>query len=114
RADWFLLDSRSVRHAAVGLFCCGLCLYLTLALFLPLLLQLEAAIAGACILTSGTLVLLLSALHALLRHSRISRISRRSRSEPSQALYENDSAQPGAEIHREFSFPPSLEGKSQA
>ncbi|XP_033367420.1 transmembrane protein 221-like [Parus major] len=29
RADWFLLDSRSVRHAAIGLFCCGVCLYLT-------------------------------------------------------------------------------------
>uniref|UniRef100_A0A803W3A9 Uncharacterized protein n=1 Tax=Ficedula albicollis TaxID=59894 RepID=A0A803W3A9_FICAL len=29
RADWFLLDSRSVRHAALGLFCCGVCLYLT-------------------------------------------------------------------------------------
>ncbi|NWH42241.1 TM221 protein, partial [Chloropsis hardwickii] len=117
RADWFLLDSRSVRHAAVGLFCCGVCLYLTgksLALFLLLLFQLEAAIAGACILTSGTLLLLLSALHALLRYSQISQISRRSRSEPPQALYENDSAQPGLEIHREFSFPPSLEGKSHS
>ncbi|XP_053822229.1 transmembrane protein 221 [Vidua chalybeata] len=124
RADWFLLDSRSVRHAAIGLFCCGVCLYLTaLALFMLLLLELEAAIASSCILTSGILVLLISVLHALLRASHISRISRISRgSEPAQALYENDSAQPGhgsdlkgnrPEIPREFSFPPSLERKSQ-
>ncbi|NXM12185.1 TM221 protein, partial [Ploceus nigricollis] len=127
RADWFLLDSRSVRHTAIGLFCCGLCLYLTgksLALFMLLLFELEAAIASACILTSGILVLLLSVLHALLRASRISHISQISQgSEPSQALYENDSAQPSdldknaarprPEIHREFSFPPFLEGKSQ-
>ncbi|NXA01738.1 TM221 protein, partial [Nesospiza acunhae] len=129
RALWFLLDSRSVRHAAIGLFCCGLCLYLTgksLALFMLLLFELEAGIASACILTSGILVLLISLLHALLRASHISQISRISRgSEPSQALYENDSAQPDLdknsaapprprpEIHREFSFPPFLEGKSQ-
>ncbi|NWS32728.1 TM221 protein, partial [Polioptila caerulea] len=125
RADWFLLDSRSVRHAAIGLFCCGVCLYLTgksLALFMLLLFEPEAAIASACILTSGILVLLITVLHALLRASQISRISRRSRSEPSQALYENDSAQlhknaapaqPRPEIHREFSFPIFPERKSQ-
>ncbi|NXH48673.1 TM221 protein, partial [Dicaeum eximium] len=66
-----------------------------LALFMLLLFEPEAAIASACILTSGILVLLLSVLHALLRSSQISQISRISRSEPSQALYENDSAQPG-------------------
>ncbi|KAM6993165.1 transmembrane protein 221 [Passerculus sandwichensis] len=125
RALWFLLDSRSVRHAAIGLFCCGVCLYLTaLALSMLLLFQLEAGVASACILTSGILVLLLSLLHALLRASRISRISQISQGpEPPQALYENDSAQPGPapaaaprpcrEIHREFSFPPSLERKSR-
>ncbi|XP_016161042.1 PREDICTED: transmembrane protein 221 [Ficedula albicollis] len=127
RADWFLLDSRSVRHAALGLFCCGVCLYLTaLALFMLLLFELEAGIASACILTSGILVLLISLLHALLRASQI---SQNSRSEPPQALYENDSAQPGdsgdidtktaaparprPEIHREFSFPLFPERKSQ-
>ncbi|NXA78277.1 TM221 protein, partial [Thryothorus ludovicianus] len=126
RADWFLLDSRSVRHAAIGLFCGGLCLYLTgksLALFMLLLFEPEAAISSACILTSGILVLLISVLHALLRASQISRISRISRSEPSQALYENDSAQlshqdaaparPRPQIHREFSFPNFPEGKSR-
>ncbi|NWT29382.1 TM221 protein, partial [Cardinalis cardinalis] len=101
-----------------------------LALFMLLLFELEAGIASACILTSGILVLLISLLHVLLRASRISRISRISHgSEPSQALYENDSAQPGRgsdlgkdaaapprprpEIQREFSFPPFLEGKSR-
>ncbi|XP_064252645.1 transmembrane protein 221 [Passer domesticus] len=116
RAVWFLLDSRSVRHAAVGLFCCGLCLYLTaLALSMLLLFELEAAIASACILTSGILVLLVSLLHVLLRASRLSRISQGS--EPSPALYENlrdaAPARPRPEIHPEFSFPPSLDGKSQ-
>ncbi|XP_058677149.1 transmembrane protein 221 [Ammospiza caudacuta] len=119
RALWFLLDSRSVRHAAIGLFCCGVCLYLTaLALSVLLLLQLEAGIASACILTAAVLLLLLSLLPALLRAARSSRGS-----EPPQALHENDSAQPGPgtaaaprpcrEIHREFSFPPSLERKSR-
>ncbi|NXR95638.1 TM221 protein, partial [Hypocryptadius cinnamomeus] len=99
-----------------------------LALFMLLLFELEAGIASACILTSGILVLLISLLHVLLRASHISRISQISQgSEPSQALYENDSAQAGdsselknaapprprPEIHREFSFPPFLEGKSQ-
>ncbi|NWW68567.1 TM221 protein, partial [Ifrita kowaldi] len=131
RADWFLLDSRSVRHAAIGLFCCGVCLYLTgksLALFMLLLFEPEAGIASACILASGILVLLITLLHALLRASQI---SQRSLPEPSQALYENDSAphgdgsgsdlgnksaappRPRPEIHREFSFPPFLERKSQ-
>ncbi|XP_066061664.1 transmembrane protein 221 [Chamaea fasciata] len=132
RADWFLLDSSSVRHAALGLFCCGLCLYLTaLALFMLLLFEPAAGIASACILTSGILLLLLSALHALLRASRTSQNSRNSPKSPKsprpelpQALYENDSAQTGdsndkhsahppAEIHREFSFPFFSEGKSR-
>lgn len=28
RADWFLLDSRTVRHVAIGLFCLGVSVYL--------------------------------------------------------------------------------------
>jgi len=28
RADWFLLDSRAVRHVAIGLFCMGVSVYL--------------------------------------------------------------------------------------
>ncbi|NXR83736.1 TM221 protein, partial [Pycnonotus jocosus] len=100
-----------------------------LALFMLLLFELEAGIASACILTSGILLLLLSALHALLRASRIPRNSlnspnsRISRWDPSRALYENDSAQLGSDPkrdpaappagNREFSFPTFPEGKSR-
>ncbi|NWY63258.1 TM221 protein, partial [Chionis minor] len=133
RADWFLLDSRTVRHTAIGLFCCGVSVYLTgkcssLAIYMLLLFELEAGIASACILSSGIIVLLITVTHALVRASQV---SRRSRSEVSHTLYENDSAQhgesstsdlnnknaaaprPRPEIHREFSFPPFLECKSQ-
>ncbi|NWS78462.1 TM221 protein, partial [Crotophaga sulcirostris] len=135
RADWFLLDSRRVRHAAIGLFCCGVSVYLTgkcllptipLAIYMLLLFELEAGIASACILSSGVVVLLITVTHALVRASQV---SRRSCSEVSHTLYENDSAQhgesstsdlnnksvavPRPEIHREFSFPPFLEHKSQ-
>ncbi|XP_010071112.1 PREDICTED: transmembrane protein 221, partial [Pterocles gutturalis] len=92
-ADWFLLDSRMVRHAAIGLFCCGVSVYLTaLAIYMLLLFELEAGIASACILSSGILVLLITVTHALVRASQA---SRRSRSEISHTLYENDSAQHG-------------------
>ncbi|XP_066422486.1 transmembrane protein 221 [Molothrus aeneus] len=129
RAVWFLLDSRSIRHAAIGLFCCGVCLYLTaLALLMLLLFEPQAGIASACVLTSGILVLLLSLLHALLRASRAAQISRGP--EPPQALHENGSAQPGhgsdlgrdgaaaprrhpGETPWEFCFPPFLEGRSR-
>ncbi|NXF54358.1 TM221 protein, partial [Oceanites oceanicus] len=132
RADWFLLDSRTVRHAAIGLFCCGVSMFCTLlpalAIYMLLLFELEAGIASACILSSGIIVLLITVTHALVRASQV---SRRSRSEVSHTLYENDSAQhgesstsdpnnknvaaprPRPEIHREFSFPPFLERKSQ-
>ncbi|XP_010181751.1 PREDICTED: transmembrane protein 221, partial [Mesitornis unicolor] len=128
-ADWFLLDSRTVRHAAIGLFCCGVSVYLTaLAIYMLLLFELEAGIASACILSSGIIVLLITVTHALVRASQASRCSR---SEVSHTLYENDSAQhgessasdpnkkntaaswPRPEIHREFSFPSFLEQKSQ-
>ncbi|NXM68539.1 TM221 protein, partial [Serilophus lunatus] len=129
RADWFLLDSRTVRHAAIGLFCCGVSLYLTaLAIYMLLLFELEAGIASACILSSGIIVLLITVTHTLLR---VSRLSRHSRPEAPHSLYENDSAQhqespasdlqgkdgaasrPRPDIPRAFSFPVFLERKSQ-
>ncbi|NXE15969.1 TM221 protein, partial [Lophotis ruficrista] len=128
RADWFLLDSRTVRHAAIGLFCYVLRspFLPALAIYMLLLFELEAGIASACILSSGIIVLLITVTHALVRASQV---SRRSRSEVSHTLYENDSAQhgesstsdlnnkntaaPRPDIHREFSFPPFLERKSQ-
>ncbi|NXP80206.1 TM221 protein, partial [Ramphastos sulfuratus] len=99
-----------------------------LAIYMLLLFELEAGIASACILSSGIIVLLISVTHALLRASQA---SRRGRSDLSNTLYENDSAQQGEssssdlnnknaasprprpEIHRQFSFPPFLERKSQ-
>ncbi|NXU55239.1 TM221 protein, partial [Turnix velox] len=130
RADWFLLDSRRVRHAAIGLFCCGVSVYLTaLAIYMLLLFELEAGIASACILSSGIIVLLLTVTHVLLRAAQL---SHQNHPEVPHTLYENDSTQqqggssssdlnnksqavtrPRPEIHREFSFPPFLEGKTQ-
>ncbi|NXA43169.1 TM221 protein, partial [Eudromia elegans] len=126
RADWFLLDSRSIRHAALGLFCCGVSVYLiALAIYMLLLFELEAGIASACILSSGIVVLLMVVTHALLRASQN---SRRSLSEVSHTLYENDSAHcaetstndpnkstavSGGSHARVFSFPPSPERKFQ-
>ncbi|XP_010164009.2 transmembrane protein 221, partial [Antrostomus carolinensis] len=99
-----------------------------LAIYMLLLFELEAGIASACILSSGIIVLLITVTHALVRASQI---SRHNHSEVSHTLYENDSAQhgesstsdlnnknvaaprPRPEIHREFSFPPFLEHKSQ-
>ncbi|KYO18325.1 transmembrane protein 221 [Alligator mississippiensis] len=129
RADWFLLDSRTVRHVAVGLFCCGVSIYLTaLAIYMLLLFEMETGITGACILSSGILVLLITVTHALVRAKQV---ARRGRTQLSHTLYENDSAQhgevparhlnnsknvavprPRPEIHREFSYPPFLERKA--
>uniref|UniRef100_A0A7M4FBM6 Transmembrane protein 221 n=1 Tax=Crocodylus porosus TaxID=8502 RepID=A0A7M4FBM6_CROPO len=93
RADWFLLDSRTVRHVAVGLFCCGVSIYLTaLAIYMLLLFEMETGITGACILSSGILVLLITVTHALVRAKQV---ARRGQTQLSHTLYENDSAQHG-------------------
>ncbi|NXK96746.1 TM221 protein, partial [Formicarius rufipectus] len=94
-----------------------------LAIYTVLGLGLRAGIAGACILSSGILVLLITVIHTLLQASRV---SRRSRPGASQSLYENDSAQQGEsspsdlsknvprpDIQRKFPFPAFLERKSQ-
>ncbi|XP_074834012.1 transmembrane protein 221 [Carettochelys insculpta] len=129
RADWFLLDSRMIRHMAIGLFCCGISVYLAaLSIYMLLLFEIETGITSACILSSGIIVLLITVTHALIRASKA---SRRSQSELCRTLYENDSARhsntpasdlnnsknvatarPRPEIHREFSYPPYVEQKS--
>nr|XP_056699933.1 transmembrane protein 221 [Euleptes europaea] len=129
RADWFLLDTRKVRHVAVGLFCCGVSAYLAaLSMYMLVSFEVETGITSACILSSGILVLLITVTHVLIRASRA---TRRSQREGSHTLYENDSARgsdtpaahlnnaknvaaprPRPEIHREFSYPPYLEQKS--
>ncbi|XP_005279018.2 transmembrane protein 221 [Chrysemys picta bellii] len=129
RADWFLLDSRMIRHVAIGLFCCGVSVYLAaLSIYMLLLFEIETGITSACILSSGIIVLLITVMHAFVRASQA---SRRSQSELCRTLYENDSARrsdtpasdlnnsknvaaarPRPEIHREFSYPPYIEQKS--
>ncbi|NXP24140.1 TM221 protein, partial [Scytalopus superciliaris] len=100
-----------VRHAALGLFCCGICFYLTaLAIHVLLVLGLPAGIPGACILCSGILILLITASHTLLRASRLSRSAHPG---ASRSLYENDSAQQGENvaeprIQRKFSSLPAF------
>ncbi|XP_067416533.1 transmembrane protein 221 [Emydura macquarii macquarii] len=128
RTDWFLLDSRVIRHIAIGLFCCGVSVYLAaLSIYMLLLFEIETGITSACILSSGIIILLITVLHALVRTSHA---SRRTQSELCRTLYENDSARrsdtpasnlnnsknvaaarPRPEIHREFSYPPCTEQK---
>uniref|UniRef100_A0A8C0GAY3 Transmembrane protein 221 n=1 Tax=Chelonoidis abingdonii TaxID=106734 RepID=A0A8C0GAY3_CHEAB len=90
RADWFLLDSRMIRHVAIGLFCCSVSVYLAaLSIYMLLLFEIETGITSACILSSGIIVLLITVMHAFVRASQA---SRRSQSELCRTLYENDSA----------------------
>ncbi|XP_077188112.1 transmembrane protein 221 [Paroedura picta] len=129
RAEWFLLDTRKVRHVAVGLFCCGISAYLAaLSMYMLVSFEFETGITSACILSSGILVLLITVTHVLIR---VSRTTWRTQGEGSHTLYENDSARgseapiahlnnaknvvpprPRPEIHREFSYPPYAEQKS--
>ncbi|XP_063003310.1 transmembrane protein 221 [Elgaria multicarinata webbii] len=129
RGDWFLLDSRRVRHVAVGLFCFGVSVYLAaLSMYMLVLFEIETGITSACVLSSGIVVLFITVTHALIRACRAARSSR---GELSHTLYENDSARgveapaahlnnvknvaaprPRPEIHREFSYPPFVERKS--
>lgn len=129
RADWFLLDSRAVRHIAIGLFCLGVSVYLTaLSIYMLMLFEIETGIASACILSSGVLVLLIMVAHSLLKASRT---AKNHRSELSNTMFENDhgnvNATPATEpsgvvretqkprtrpdIHRQFSYPPCSDGK---
>ncbi|XP_073332754.1 transmembrane protein 221 [Pagrus major] len=71
RADWFLLDSRAVRHVAIGLFCLGVSVYLAaMSIFMLLIFEVETGIATACVLSSGILILLLVVIHSLVKASR--------------------------------------------
>ncbi|XP_058148760.1 transmembrane protein 221 [Dasypus novemcinctus] len=74
RSDWFLHDSRLFRHVALGLLCCGLCVYLAaLSIYALLLFEIEAGAAAACILGLGALALVAVLTHHLLRASRATR-----------------------------------------
>ncbi|XP_041647160.1 transmembrane protein 221 [Cheilinus undulatus] len=70
RADWFLLDSRSIRHVAIGLFCIGVSVYLAaMSIFMLLIFEVETGIASACVLSSGILILLFVVTHSLVKAS---------------------------------------------
>ncbi|XP_056132971.1 transmembrane protein 221 [Lampris incognitus] len=74
RADWFLLDSRAVRHVAIGLFCLGVSVYLAaMSIYMLLIFEVETGIASACVLSSGILVLLVILTHSLVKVSHSTR-----------------------------------------
>ncbi|XDV22435.1 hypothetical protein PO909_027333, partial [Leuciscus waleckii] len=65
RADWFLSDSRAVRHVNIGLFCLGISVYLAaMSIYMILVFEVESGIASVCVLSSGVLVLLLIVIHS--------------------------------------------------
>ncbi|MBN3309764.1 TM221 protein, partial [Amia calva] len=129
RADWFLLDSRSVRHVAIGLFCLGVSVYLAgLSIYMLLVFEIETGIASACVLASGVLVLLITVVHSLVRAARA---TRHCRAELSHTMYQNEhengaragGQRPGdklpkqhrgrPDIHRQLSYPPCADPKQQ-
>uniref|UniRef100_A0A8C8RXX8 Uncharacterized protein n=1 Tax=Pelusios castaneus TaxID=367368 RepID=A0A8C8RXX8_9SAUR len=74
RIDWFLLDSRVIRHIAIGLFSCGLSIYLAaFAIYTLLLFRYETGITNACILSSAIIVLVMMVLYAIVRAPRVLR-----------------------------------------
>ncbi|XP_043079084.1 transmembrane protein 221 [Puntigrus tetrazona] len=88
RADWFLLDSRVVRHVTTGLFCLGVSVYLAaMSIYMLLVFEVETGIASVCVLSSGVLVLLLIIIHSLIRAARA---AKRSRSEHAHTTYRSE------------------------
>ncbi|XP_041790772.1 transmembrane protein 221 [Chelmon rostratus] len=88
RADWFLLDSRAVRHVAIGLFCLGVCVYLAaMSIFMLLIFEVETGIASACVLSSGILILLVVVIHSLVKASRTAKSYH---SDHLDTLFQND------------------------
>ncbi|TRY81751.1 hypothetical protein DNTS_031664 [Danionella cerebrum] len=68
RADWFLLDSRVVRHVTIGLFCLAISVYLAaMSIYMILVFEVETGIASTCVLASGIIVLLLIVIHSSIR-----------------------------------------------
>ncbi|XP_047199090.1 transmembrane protein 221 [Hippoglossus stenolepis] len=98
RADWFLLDSRAVRHVAIGLFCLGVSVYLAaMSIFMLLIFEVETGIASACVLSSGILVLLVIVIHSLVKASRS---SKRYQGDHLDTLYQNDHGSSSTPVSR--------------
>uniref|UniRef100_A0A3B4AMN1 Uncharacterized protein n=1 Tax=Periophthalmus magnuspinnatus TaxID=409849 RepID=A0A3B4AMN1_9GOBI len=96
-ADWFLLDSRAIRHVAVGLFCMGVSVYLAMAIFMLLIFEVETGIASACVLSSGILILLIVVIHALVKASCS---AKKCHTDHIGALYQNDHSNSNAPLSR--------------
>ncbi|XP_016064804.1 PREDICTED: transmembrane protein 221 [Miniopterus natalensis] len=74
RSDWFFYDCRLLRHVALGLFCCGVSVYLAaLSIYALLLFEIETGAAAASILGLGALALVAVLTHTLLRAARATR-----------------------------------------
>ncbi|XP_012664929.1 transmembrane protein 221 [Otolemur garnettii] len=97
RSDWFLYDCRLLRHLALGLFCCGVSVYLAaLSIYALLLFEIETGAAAASILGSGAVVLVAVLTHTLLRATRATRRGLHELSTPS---FEDDLTRP-AEVSK--------------
>ncbi|XP_047554231.1 transmembrane protein 221 isoform X1 [Lutra lutra] len=97
RSDWFLYDCRLLRHVALGLFCCGVSVYLAaLSIYALLLFEIETGAAAASILGVGALVLVAALTHTLLRAARA---TRRGLHELSPPHFEDDPVRP-AEVSK--------------
>ncbi|KAK7137002.1 hypothetical protein R3I93_017159 [Phoxinus phoxinus] len=87
RADWFLSDSRAVRHVNIGLFCLGVSVYLAaMSIYMILVFEVETGIASVCVLSSGVLVLLLIVIHSLIRAAHTAKTFR---GEHTHTMYHN-------------------------
>ncbi|XP_007252700.3 transmembrane protein 221 [Astyanax mexicanus] len=130
RADWFLLESRAVRHVAIGLFCLGISVYLSaMAIYMLLVFEIETGIASVCVLSSGVLVLLVIVAHSLFRAART---AKRFRHQQVSTVYQNNpeispAIHPSelsfrekprrqlsqADLHHQYTYPPSTDPKQQ-
>ncbi|XP_069006237.1 transmembrane protein 221 [Embiotoca jacksoni] len=98
RADWFLLDSRAVRHVAIGLFCLGVSVYLAaMSIFMLLIFEMETGIASACVLSSGILILLVAVIHSLVKASNT---AKHHHGDHLDTLYQNDHRRSSAPVSR--------------
>ncbi|KAM9730173.1 transmembrane protein 221 [Dama dama] len=92
RSDWFLYDCRLLRHVALGLFCCGVSVYLAaLCIYALLLFEIETGAAAASILGLGALVLMAALTQTLLQAART---ARRGLHELSPPHFEDDPVRP--------------------
>ncbi|XP_053767136.1 transmembrane protein 221 isoform X1 [Desmodus rotundus] len=88
RSDSYFYDCRLLRHIALGLFCCGVSVYLAaLSIYALLLFEIETGAAAASILGLGALALVAMLTHTLLRAARA---TRRGLHELSRPHFEDD------------------------